>query len=575
MLGRKGVFLTFMVFLLIGAALALNLVLRQSSMREERTTIEESAFRGVNEAFNSIYSQIHEKREGYAGEVQKRYMVIGAPIADGTTLGISQQVPPPTTSAETGDIIDALNLFKTFLSNEEITKGLQLNIEIPDAFNSSAWNAGSDENPEVGYLIQPFCIRYLPLKSGTSNRLIGFEVPVDWRNKLAGGPECDNANDGICFEWGCKQVFDIANIERIDVNFFVGKKTATCQDYINNEPNCKGSVSSGGITCSTSYPPSAPLCGSVSCPAIDLNFVETYIEIPPQTNCFFKTPNPPPLCIRRVKGYLDPSIGENYIKLQVSSGTIIINLLDNDPSNPDRVFLMSYDGQGICLDNNVLVNIKFKGQITVDLAGFEFAASKPGFDLCRKTRWGVCPGEAAPTGCGNGTCESGEECAIDCTSETWCGDGFNNDADTYADCLDSDCYTNAACCGDDRCRPGENCPADAPNCPEPSICRLKTCTNGCNNPSAFVSFGGQDNEETNRCNDGIGCGSGGTPCACNGSGTCCSKRCNGYCAGSACYGLDPDCTPIGGLQACCGNGVCDSPAENEYNCPLDCEAGYY
>lgn len=43
------------------------------------------------------------------------------------------------------------------------------------------------------------------------------------------------------------------------------------------------------------------------------------------------------------------------------------------------------------------------------------------------------------TVCPNGNCESGEECAADCSTETHCSDGVDNDGDGFADLNDNDC----------------------------------------------------------------------------------------------------------------------------------------
>jgi len=45
--------------------------------------------------------------------------------------------------------------------------------------------------------------------------------------------------------------------------------------------------------------------------------------------------------------------------------------------------------------------------------------------------------------CPDGTCEEGEVCAADCSTETWCEDGVNNDEEGGIDCGDDDCTTGA------------------------------------------------------------------------------------------------------------------------------------
>jgi hypothetical protein len=559
-MNRKGVFLTFMVFLLIGAALALNLVLRQSSVREERTMIDESAAKEVNETFNSIYSQILEERAGYAGEVQKRYLVVGAaPSGGGTSFSVSQQVPPKTT-VSASDIVDALNLFALFLSNKDISQDLNIVAFVPDAFNAQAWGSGT-ENPDVGFLIQPYCVRYLPLQVG--DRFMGFEVPADW----------DEPGGGVIWkDWGCAQPFDIANIESIDVNFYIGKPVAPCAEYLApNPPNCKGTFLTGAPpACRTTAMSPLPLF-----PEVDVNFLETKVFTDGQASCGFQAPS----CVRKFKGYLD-YVNEkvNFVWLQLTggaSGGITINFLDKDELDKDRVYLMDYDGHDICLDNNVLVDIKFKGPTWVDLAGFEFAVGKLGFDLCRRTKYGICPGKIA---CAYEAAEVGE---------LYCGDGKDNDCDGATDCADSGCSTATVCtCPNGTCGAGEtylNCKQD---CCENDCTATSdsVCHSACNTFNGCTLATGCDGRAPGYkfCNNGCSystccevtstsCGSG-KYCS---SGNCpsCSSVCNGSCPCSTCYPTDPDCTSTGTKKACCGDGTCN-PGETVYNCPADCVYGY-
>ncbi len=598
-MNRKGVFLTFMVFLLIGAVLALSLVLRQSNVREERTAIDESASKEINETFNSIYSQILEERTGYAGEVQKRYLVVGAaPSSGGTSFSVTQQVPPKTT-VSASDIVDALNLFSVFLSNKDISQDLNITAYVPDAFNAQAWGAGT-EDPDVGFLIQPYCIRYLPLQ--VEDRLMGFEIPADWQD-VGGGT--------IWKQWDCVQPFDIANIEEIDINFFIGKKdVGSCHEYLQSEPNCdpQGSFRTGS-TCTTNY--SQVPCAIAYCPKVDVNFTETEST----AKCYFGNPpnNTPPKCTRGIRGNLDYTMKNNSILLQLAGGAssgITLNLLDSPTgSPPPRVYLLYYDGQDICLDNNVLVDIKFKGPTWVDLAGFEFGIAKPGFDLCRRTKYGICPGKIA---CAYEAAEVGE---------SYCSDGKDNDCDGATDCADSGCSTATVCtCPNGTCSAGESCPADVVSCTE-IVCQTAACTLGCvYSPIAAES---QDTTGSLLCNDITGCAP--IPCECNGTGTCRSKCGNGKCtAGENCpadAGVCPEpakcyirtcisgcnalngpttlkiaarqqdttgtylcnnstgctsppceCNGSGTCRNRCGNGYCDT-GESAYTCPGDC--GYY
>lgn len=54
--------------------------------------------------------------------------------------------------------------------------------------------------------------------------------------------------------------------------------------------------------------------------------------------------------------------------------------------------------------------------------------------------------EGCSANCGDGNCEFGETCLLDCATEFWCSDGADNDEDGFQDCADTaDCWNNPAC----------------------------------------------------------------------------------------------------------------------------------
>lgn len=139
-----------------------------------------------------------------------------------------------------------------------------------------------------------------------------------------------------------------------------------------------------------------------------------------------------------------------------------------------------------------------------------------------------CPGG----GGGNGVCDSPTEnpcnCPFDCgfapSSEIACTDGLDNDCDGAIDCGDTDCATRPGVCGNPICPDGVCSPSD--------IC---TCTLDCGPPAPSETFGG------NHCADGL----------------------DNDCDGAA------DCADTDCVATCCGNGTCDA-AETACNCAADC-----
>ena len=396
MLNKKGVFLTFMIFLLISSALALNVMIQQTSVKEEENFVQESAFREVNDRFNSIYSQIISQREGYAGTVQSRIIPrIGQYSTGGNSFEITQDVPPQSYGTSQSDTIDALNLFSIFNSSAKISPGFKVDANVTTAFNLGAWGGTGGDNPEFGFVIQPYCLRYLPLQAegGERDRFMGYQIPGEnFSEAMAEDDDllCTKKTHGEhCFEWGCILPFSLTHIKTIDIDFSLGDTYAGCTEYVTGIATCPGNnafkTGSGDCTLSCATP------GDSRC--ITVHFYEKKFD---GQGC---TPNCPGKIIdgQTVAANLDMSKNQNDIKLSVTGGLdmTLHFLSDADSDNPQgsgKMFLLYYDGKATCLISTVKVRITFDGQVgTLEHAGYEFGVEKPGFDYCRRTEGINCP----------------------------------------------------------------------------------------------------------------------------------------------------------------------------------------
>ncbi len=151
---------------------------------------------------------------------------------------------------------------------------------------------------------------------------------------------------------------------------------------------------------------------------------------------------------------------------------------------------------------------------------------------------GACTASAAPGVCGDGICDTNEDCnscAGDCGACPVCPDGICNGTEDCTSCP-TDC---GACpqCGDGICNGNEDCvscPADCSNCP--------VCGDG-------------------QCDSSENCANCPQDCPCP---TCGDGACNGN---EDCASCAVDCGPC----PTCPDGVCNG-SENCTTCPADCGA---
>ena len=57
-MNQRGVFITFMVFLLVTSVIALHDTTKKTDYRQERKYIDNAAFNKVNNAFNNLYEEV-------------------------------------------------------------------------------------------------------------------------------------------------------------------------------------------------------------------------------------------------------------------------------------------------------------------------------------------------------------------------------------------------------------------------------------------------------------------------------------------------------------------------------------
>ncbi len=153
-MNQKGIFITFMVFLLAASVIALHETSKRTSVLQERSDIEEIAFNRINNVFNNFYEEIvFLNKEGVARDVQQRSMPFEYNFAP-KSIHIKQRLPARESVLRA--YIDAINAYSIFI-NQNPEKDLEI---ATSALKDSRWLAEGDAYPDLNYYIMPQCLVY-------------------------------------------------------------------------------------------------------------------------------------------------------------------------------------------------------------------------------------------------------------------------------------------------------------------------------------------------------------------------------------------------------------------------------
>jgi len=201
-MNNRGVFITFMVFLLIASVLALHSANKSIDFAQERKEVKGAAFNVVNNTFNNLYEEVVSlNKEGYAKDVQQRPMPFAYDF-DKNSIILSQRLPvrKPILDA----YIDALNIYSIFVNSEEGKSDLNI---ITETVQDGLWG-GSIDYPDLNYVILPQCLL--------------FDVNAC----------CIDANYMILQELqdgenGCVGGFDYTDLKVVDINISIDSTSCT------------------------------------------------------------------------------------------------------------------------------------------------------------------------------------------------------------------------------------------------------------------------------------------------------------------------------------------------------------
>jgi len=151
---RRGIFLTFMAFLLAGTVIALNASISQAELGLEEAKSEETAFRELNKRFANIMHQMNILGEGEAGKAFERLSPFDRLRSGENWVEVSQKMPAGEKIKRAYDSFVLTGLF-----TKEKT-GNSLLMEIQNAPKGREWEEGSEEFPEISYIIFPQCLKF-------------------------------------------------------------------------------------------------------------------------------------------------------------------------------------------------------------------------------------------------------------------------------------------------------------------------------------------------------------------------------------------------------------------------------
>ena len=179
-MNRKGIFITFMVFLIVASILAANEAGKKIDYRQEQKHIDDMAFNTVNNAFNNFYEEVVSlNKEGMARIIQQRPMPFEYDL-NGNSIILHQRIPVMESTIRS--YIDALNIYSIFI-NYSAEEDLDIYTE---TVKNTAWG-GTMNPPDLNYAILPQCLLYDINGCCNDVNLMAFKALANGENNCVGG----------------------------------------------------------------------------------------------------------------------------------------------------------------------------------------------------------------------------------------------------------------------------------------------------------------------------------------------------------------------------------------------------
>lgn len=345
--GQKGVFLTFMAFLLISTLILVSISTSQIELTQEKNIVEEIAYGEVNRKFNNIRHQVAVAKEGSVSQAYAEMTPFSKLEVDQNWFEIEQTMPLEKTYFENS--YDSLNLSKVFVE-EMVDEGIDANIQL--GVQSAEWG-GADEYPEIEYLVLPQCMRFSAFKDTDFS-----DDFIDDKILIKKGVEAD----------GCKADFSLDSVKSYELEVHLPNVLAN--------PVCNNAFA-----------------GCVENPDLDSGMPYAKIALvwdgcPGDLSYGFDAQ-----CNQVVAGNISPAVAD-WVEVQISANDWV-KIRFEAASN--EILDAGFSLLGVPPDPIPGLWLKAKtnfrkpiDEITLEPGLFDFSVRKPGFGLCRATEESMC-----------------------------------------------------------------------------------------------------------------------------------------------------------------------------------------
>lgn len=353
--GNKGIFFSFILFLILVAVLAINEDIKRSSSTQKEINAETSAFHSVDNRFNDIYHRTVSIKAGPRGRVQGRILPFDFDSGnDWISVAQSLNFEHVNTVYET--LFDALNLYEIFVEDANLSPEFATIVTSP---KNNDWQAGMLED-DFTYVVLPQCLEIQPADIDDASELL-------FKASTTGD-----------FDY-CPEDFPTASvtdaIDRVEITIYASRYS----DVLT--PVCRGSFS-------VNDPAIGDCVGEQAFDQIKLDAGMPYVVVHLVADeCIPKCSGDTECCYsggsHTIAAHVNTTKTANYVLLELDSGgTLQFDFQNSVTPENILVFKETTLAKGMLVDANInfvgtLQELRFNGFRTLSV-------SKPNFGIERK-----------------------------------------------------------------------------------------------------------------------------------------------------------------------------------------------